>query len=111
MDAPRFRTAALSLCLLTLAPALGARTHQQAAAPPQILSNQDVIALAKAGETDDAILAKIAAAAGTNFDVSPEALLALKTARVGDDVIAAMMTEPTRKPTAAAAETLAKATA
>lgn len=75
----------------------------QTATPPSIerpassaqeraLTNADVIKLVRAGLSDTLVIATIRQSPRTAFDVSPEALIALKTAGVSDAVIAVMMT-------------------
>jgi hypothetical protein len=54
------------------------------------MTNQDVIKLVKAKVSDDLIIAKIKQSK-TRFDVSVDALVALKEAGVSDNVIAVMM--------------------
>jgi hypothetical protein len=54
------------------------------------MTNQDVVKLVKAKVSDDPIIAKIKQSK-TKFDVSADALVALKEAGVSDNVIAAMM--------------------
>jgi hypothetical protein len=54
------------------------------------MKNQTVIDLAKAGLSDENIILAIDAAAQTQFDVSPEALIALSKAGVSKGVIAHM---------------------
>ena len=51
------------------------------------MSNSDVIALSSAGLGDDVVIAKIHAAASTNFDTSVQGLSALKAAGVSSAVI------------------------
>lgn len=67
------------------------------------ITNQDVVSLAKAGFTDDLIVAQIKQTAGNAFDLSTVALLELKTAGVSERVIAVMlgMPDPGSKPTVA----------
>ena len=57
---------------------------------PTVLTNSDVIQMFKAGLPANIILAKIKHSA-TNFDTSPKALIALKAARLPENVILAMI--------------------
>ncbi len=56
----------------------------------QALTNESVIKLAKAGLSDDVIVSTINASTG-NFDISPDSLIAFKSAGVSDKVIAAVV--------------------
>jgi hypothetical protein len=56
----------------------------------EVLTNDSVVALVRAGLGPDAVAAKIATSA-TSFDLSTDALIALKQANVPDAVIAAML--------------------
>jgi hypothetical protein len=55
------------------------------------LLNADIISLVKVGLDDKLIIAKIEAAEATNFDLSTEGLIALKTAKVSNAIIEVMM--------------------
>jgi hypothetical protein len=61
-----------------------------AAAPAKGLTVEDVIKLSQAGLSDNVIIGKIKKN-GQAFDLSPDQLLQLKTARVNDKVIEVMM--------------------
>jgi hypothetical protein len=63
-----------------------------ATAAQQALNNESVIKMAKAGLTDDVILATINSTAGA-YDTSPDGLIALKQAGVSDKVIAAVVSK------------------
>jgi hypothetical protein len=68
---------------------------QVAAAPPvqggeKVLSNEDVLALRRAGFGDDVLLARIRASRG-RYRLETDELLQLKKAGVSDAVIAAMI--------------------
>jgi hypothetical protein len=74
------------------------------------LTNQDIIAMAQAGLSDDVIVAKIrsASAAGADavsFDTSVGGLQALKAANVSDGVIKTMINPTPSAPTVVAAST------
>jgi hypothetical protein len=56
----------------------------------QPLDNDAVIKLAKAGLSDDQIITTINGSPG-NYDISTDGLIALKTAKVGDRVVAAIV--------------------
>lgn len=65
-----------------------------AAAPrgaEKALNNDDVISLVKVGLDDSMIISKIKSAKATNFDTSTDGLVALKTAKVSNAVVEAMM--------------------
>lgn len=66
--------------------------RQQSAAnrEPELLTNESVISLARAGLGPEALKAKIGASRGV-YDTSTSALIALKEAGVPDSVIAAML--------------------
>jgi hypothetical protein len=53
----------------------------------QKMTNQDVIDLVSLGLSDDVVIDKIHAAAGTDFDTSVSALKTLKAAQISDGVI------------------------
>lgn len=107
------------LCLALSARSLSAQhttKHSAAAAPassaattPAGMTNDDVIALASAGMTDQIIVAKIKAAPSTSFDTSVAGLKALKAANVSSPVIAVMI-DP-KAPVAAPAAATPTATA
>jgi hypothetical protein len=59
-------------------------------ATPLILTNADVVKLTAAGLPDSVILTKINGSS-CNFDLSTDALVALKQAGVRDPIIEAMM--------------------
>jgi hypothetical protein len=65
-------------------------------APSSGMRNQTVIDLAKAGLSDENIILAIDAAASTQFDVSPEGLVALSKAGVSKGVIAHMQKKTRR---------------
>jgi len=56
----------------------------------QVLNNDSVVKMVKAGLTDDVIVATINASSGT-YDTSPDGLIALKQAGVSNKVIAAIV--------------------
>jgi hypothetical protein len=58
------------------------------------LRNDDVLSLVKVGLDDKLIISKIQAAEATDFDLSTEGIVALKTAKVSNAVIDAMMKRP-----------------
>jgi hypothetical protein len=84
--------------LLTQAPSLGAMAqptkHEQKSTTTStqqaVLTNDDIIKLVAAGISDSVILAKIKNTA-CKFDLSTDALVALKQAAVSNSVIEAMM--------------------
>ena len=80
MTRPRLRSI-LTVCLLLLAVSVGAQ---------EVLTNDAVIAMKKAGLSDGVILAKIRSSQ-SKFDVSTKALVDLKTAGLSDPIIEAML--------------------
>jgi hypothetical protein len=86
-------------CGLLLTPVATFAQAQPAPAAPaaatETLTNATVIQLVRAGIGDDAVIAKIKATAG-KYDVSTNDLIALKTAGVPGDVIAAMIAGPSK---------------
>lgn len=66
-----------------------------AAAGAETLNNQTIVALSKAGLGADTLVAKIKSSA-TAFDLSTDALIALKQQNVPDSVIATMITASTQ---------------
>ncbi|HXF43812.1 MAG TPA: hypothetical protein VNK26_08735 [Pyrinomonadaceae bacterium] len=64
------------------------------------LTNEEVIALTKAGLSNSVIIGKIRSSK-TNFDLSTNALIALKAAGVDDSVVQAMLESKMGKPAAA----------
>lgn len=67
--------------------------------PP--MTNEEVIALSKAGLAPSVIIGKIRTSK-TQFDLSTDALIKLKSAGVSDDVVAAMLEAKSGRPVAAA---------
>lgn len=67
----------------------------------QVLTNADVVELAKAGLDDEIVIAKVKNAPAAKLDVSTGALIALKKAKVSSVVVAAMV-ERSSRPTSAA---------
>ena len=104
-----------ALGLALLAPCLPAqhavkKTAAASSAAPAGMTNDDVIALAGAGMSDQIIVAKIKAAPSTSFDTSVAGLKSLKAANVSSNVIAVMI-DPTAAVAAAAAPTMTAAAA
>jgi hypothetical protein len=62
----------------------------QVASAQQSLNNDSIAKLAKAGLSDDVIITTVNASPGA-YDISPNGLIALKSAGVSDKVIAAMV--------------------
>lgn len=62
----------------------------QAASAQQALNNDSIAKLAKAGLSDDVIITTVNASPGT-YDISPNGLIALKSAGVSDKVISAVV--------------------
>jgi hypothetical protein len=61
------------------------------------MRNQTVIDLAKAGLSDENIILAIDGATQTQFDVSPDALIALAKSGVSKNVIAAMQKKSAKR--------------
>jgi hypothetical protein len=76
--------------LAVLAVAFGAAAILGAQQPKQPLTNDNVAAMTKAGIAE-ATIVKMIEEGGTEFDTSPDALIALKNAGVGHRVIDAMV--------------------
>jgi len=77
----------------------GGTSHVRVAPPsgvPPILTNADVVKLTAAGLPDSVILTKINGSS-CNFDLSTDALVALKQAGVRDPIIEAMMAIATKQ--------------
>jgi len=82
----KVRRIAVTLVLILL---LGNRGHA-ADNPTKPLTNEDIVALVQAGLPSDVIIEKIKTGK-TSFDTSTEALVGLKNAGVGSDVIRVMV--------------------
>lgn len=76
---------------LAAAPRLGGK--QSVVSTATVLSNKDVLDMLNAGLTGEIVIAKINSSS-CEFDTSPDALKALKSAKVPDDVILAMIKAP-----------------
>lgn len=70
-----------------------------ALAAQQLLNNDSVIKLVKAGLSDDVIVSTINASAGS-YDISPDGLIALKSAGASDRVISAVVNRASAAPPA-----------
>jgi len=77
-------------------------------AAQQVMNNDSVIKLVKAGLSDDLIVATISASSGA-YDVSADAIIALKTAGASDKVIAAVLAKSAAPTPATAAPPTAPA--
>jgi len=109
----RIRSSALCASVWLAANVLSAQTPQKAVPPTpaqtrpplpaaKAMVNDDVIKMARAGLPESVIVTAIQSAENRQFDVSPNGLVALKTAGVSDATIAAM-----QRPTTAALTTVA----
>jgi hypothetical protein len=76
------------ICLLALSLLLTAAFS--VAAQDEVMTNDEVISLTKAGLAGSIIVGKIRTSK-SNFDMSTDALIKLKSSGVGDDVVAAML--------------------
>lgn len=63
----------------------------------KVLRNDDILTLVKVGLDDKLIISKIRAAKATDFDLSTEGIVALKTAMVSNAVIDVMMKRADKK--------------
>jgi hypothetical protein len=73
-------------------PSASARTAPAKPAGPQApLTNTDVIRMVGSGLSESIVLTSVRHARQTNFDSSPDALIALRLAKVSDAVISAML--------------------
>lgn len=61
---------------------------------PPAMTNADVLKLAKAGFSDDLLIARITASGTPRFDLDADALVALKDAGVSERVLAVMLGSP-----------------
>jgi len=73
-----------------------------AQAQSDVMTNDEVISLAKAGLSSSIIVGKIRTSK-SNFDLSTDSLIKLKQAGVSDDIVSAMLEAKSGKSTAAAA--------
>ncbi len=94
----RLRVVAL-VAMLLFAAKIAMPSAQQSS---KALTNSDVIKMTKSGLAESTILAVIQASP-SNFDVSPDALIAMKNAGVSQSLIAAVVTAGTNKPGSPAA--------
>src|SRR5688500_18794812 len=88
---PRQIFCSLLLASLCLSAALVANAQSE------IMTNEEVITLTKAGLSPSLIVGKIRTSQ-TNFDVSTDSMIKLKQAGVTDDIIAAMLEAKSGKP-------------
>ncbi len=95
------RKSFIALVFLAICPLLVAQ---------QVLNNDSIIKLVKAGLSDDLIVSTINAKAGV-YDTSTDGIIALKTAGVSDKVVAAIITKGSVPAPAIATSTAATATA
>lgn len=73
------------------APAVSSPSAAAPRGAEKALRNEDIISLVKVGLDDSMIISKIKSAPATNFDTSTDGLVALKTAKVSNAVVEAMM--------------------
>lgn len=95
MSITLFARVLASVCVLLIAGAVGAQPPAAGAAreqPP--MTNADVIRLSASGLSESIVLTSIRHAKRTSFDISPEALIKLKAARVSNAVISMMQERP-----------------
>jgi hypothetical protein len=78
-------------------------TYTNANAQSEVMTNDEVISLAKAGLSQSIIIGKIRTAK-SNFDLSTDALIKLKQSGVSDDIVTAMLEAKSGKSTAAPAD-------
>lgn len=101
--AMRPRHLVLALFLGLVLPLAGAPPDRTASAQ-EVLTNEGVVNLVKAGLPESVVIQKIrsTAAASRKFDTTSDGLIKLKRAGVPDKVIEAMVSEPAGAPAAAA---------
>lgn len=92
------RPSLLTFCLLAAALFVAASVPAHA---QEVMNNDEVISLSKAGLNPSLIVGKIRTSK-TDFDLSTDALIKLKQAGVSDDVVAAMLEAKSGKPVSAA---------
>lgn len=80
----------VKIIMIVLAVCLACSSFCAAQASPQKITNSDVIQMTKAGIADDTIISAIKRGP-VSFDVSPQGLIALKTAGVSDKVLNEMI--------------------
>jgi hypothetical protein len=90
MNSPRVTIAALVLALVVSSSSLVAYAQEPRASSEEVLTNEKVITMAKAGLGTSLIISKIRSSK-TNFNVSTDELIRLKQARVPDDIISVMV--------------------
>jgi hypothetical protein len=90
MNSPRVTVVALVLALVVSSSSLVAYAQEPRASSEEVLTNEKVITMAKAGLGTPLIISKIRSSK-TNFNVSTDELIRLKQARVPDDIISAMV--------------------
>src|ERR1700730_7276510 len=81
----------------------GIASAQVTGVPTKSVTNADVVSMVTVRLSDDVILGAVQQAATTDFDLSPEALIALKNDGVSDRVLQAMQTSKTAQLNAAQA--------
>jgi hypothetical protein len=94
-------TRLILLVVMALVPVAAAERFQATTMPP--LKNADVIKLVRSGVSDAITITSIGRADQTDFDLSPDGIVGLKQAKVGDAVIAAMFERSEGRPAPAAA--------
>lgn len=77
-------------------------TSSNVCAQDEIMTNEEIISLAKAGLSKAVIINKIRGSK-TNFDLSTNSLIKLKQANIDDDIVGAMLEAKSGKTTATAA--------
>lgn len=90
-------TARLTTTIVLCAVLLFVSGFLKASGPDDQLTNEDIVKMVKAGLGTQIILATIASQAGS-FNVSPDALVALKNAGVNDEIIAALVKSASTTP-------------
>ena len=80
------------------------------AAQNRPLTNADVVKMVQSGLGDELVLTSIKQSPGTKFDTSPDALIKLKTAKVSDAIIAAMLSRVADSPPPVSAKPATSAT-
>ncbi|WP_310449763.1 hypothetical protein [Sulfuritalea sp.] len=81
----------------TVTPASTSKSNGNAKRAETALRNDDILSLVKVGLDDKLIISKIQAAEATDFDLSTEGIVALKTTGVSNAVINTMMNRADKK--------------
>lgn len=78
------------LFIFALSVAITLSAFSMVSAQEETLTNDDIISLTRAGLSSSVVIGKIRSSK-SNFDLSTDALIKLKGAGVGDDIVGAML--------------------